>query len=51
MTTQCMVCGVDFEVDNDIFLTEEDPLDENNEQICNDCCELIREYWHYLHLN
>ena len=51
MKTTCIICNNDFDVDDDLFLREDNPLDVNEEQICDECAEIVLEYWHNLRLN
>jgi hypothetical protein len=45
MITSCSIYGHDFEVDDELFLREDNPLDVNEEQICEECAEMIRNYY------
>ena len=45
MIVSCFICGYDFEVDDELFLRDDNPLDINDEQICEECAEMIINYY------
>jgi hypothetical protein len=41
MIVTCYICGIDFEVDEEVFLEDYDPLNVDEFDVCDECYEDI----------
>ena len=44
MIIVCYLCGTDFEIDEEVFLRDYDPLNDDEYDICDDCYNEVLDW-------